>query len=300
MHKGNIYAIIKEKGVVRTLKMKSLKFLIDMLTKGRRLHISILDVNGILNTPKRTLDFENVIHSKEFCRVAKSSERGMRLCLYCKKLANTKAITEKVTFSGHCSYGLYEAAVPVVIGGTVAAVVYVGNAITDPDKTYERIEKSSRYTRVDKEKLYLLTGECERIDNEDELLGIAEIISDYIKALYVEEPKARTQAHWLVTSLKQYADSTYLENPTLKELSILYHKNEKYMGRLFKRDVGVSFHEYCLSLKLERAAKLLMTTNDKTIDIALDCGFNNISYFNRAFKKQHGVTPNEYRVPHAR
>ena len=81
----------------------------------------------------------------------------------------------------------------------------------------------------------------------------------------------------------------------MKELAILYHKNEKYLGRLFKNDVGIIFHKYCLELKLERAAKMLKKTNDKTIDIAFDCGFNNISYFNRAFKAQHGVTPKEYR-----
>ena len=51
--------------------MKSLQFFIDMLSRNRRLHISVLDVNGILNTEKRRLAFENIIHSKEFCRVAK-------------------------------------------------------------------------------------------------------------------------------------------------------------------------------------------------------------------------------------
>ena len=275
--------------------MKSLQFFIDMLSRNRRLHISVLDVNGILNTEKRRLDFENIIHSKEFCRVAKSTDKGLRLCLYCKKLANTKAVTEKKAFSGHCAYGLYEAAVPVVIGGVTCAVVYVGNAIVDKEKTFLRIEKYAKGTKVDKERLRELTKECEYLNTPDELLGIAEIISDYIKALYAAEPKASEDTHWLVSALKQYADKAYLFNPTLKELSVLYHKNEKYMGRLFKAALGVSFHEYCLALKLDHTAKMLKSTKEKAIDVALECGFNNISYFNRAFKKKHGVTPNEYR-----
>ena len=47
--------------------MQNLQVLIDMLTKGRKLHISILDLNGILNTPSTRICFENVIHSKKFC-----------------------------------------------------------------------------------------------------------------------------------------------------------------------------------------------------------------------------------------
>ena len=67
------------------------------------------------------------------------------------------------------------------------------------------------------------------------------------------------------------------------------------MGRLFKSEMEVSFHEYCLDLKLERACEMLKATKNKAIDIALECGFNNISYFNRAFKAKYGLTPNEYR-----
>ena len=43
--------------------MQKLQFLIDMLTKERKIHISILDVSGILNTPSTKIAFQNVIHS---------------------------------------------------------------------------------------------------------------------------------------------------------------------------------------------------------------------------------------------
>ena len=95
--------------------MQNLQFLIDMLTRGRKLHISILDLNGILNTPTTKIAFENVIHSKKFCDIAKSTEKGYRACLHCKNLANTKATTSKKAFCGHCLYGIYEVAMPVIV-----------------------------------------------------------------------------------------------------------------------------------------------------------------------------------------
>ena len=66
------------------------------------------------------------------------------------------------------------------------------------------------------------------------------------------------------------------------------------MGRLFIKEMHVSFHEYCLLLKLQKAEALLLGTGEKIIDVALECGFDNISYFNRVFKKQYGMSPGEY------
>lgn len=278
--------------------MQKLQFLIDMLTKERKIHISILDLSGILNTQSTKIAFRNVIHSKTFCDIAKSTEKGHRSCLHCKNLANTKAVSSKKPFYGQCLYGIYEAAMPVIIGDTVSAIVYVGNAIVDIDHTKKRIEKTCRYTHVDKQKLYEQIEECEHVDHINELVGISEIVCDYIKMLYQTESKETSQLHWLVSALKQHADQTYCFNPTLKELSVLYHKNEKYMGRLFIKEMHMSFHKYCLLLKLQKAEALLSGTNDKIIDIALECGFDNISYFNRAFKKQYGMSPSEYIISH--
>jgi AraC-like DNA-binding protein len=274
--------------------MQNLQFLIDMLTKERKIHISILDLSGILNTPSTKVAFQNLIHSKTFCDIAKSTEKGYRSCLHCKNLANTKAVSSKKPFYGLCLYGIYEAAMPVIIGDTVSAIVYVGNAIVDIDQTKNRIEKACRYTHVDKQKLHEQIEECEHVDHINELVGISEIVCDYIKMLYQTEPKESSQLHWLVSALKQHADQTYCFSPTLKELSVIYHKNEKYMGRLFKKEMHVSFHEYCLLLKLQKAEALLLGTKDKIIDVALACGFDNISYFNRAFKKQYGMSPSEF------
>lgn len=276
--------------------MKKLQVLLDLLTKGRKIHISVLDVRGILNGEKTKIDFKNVIHSKRFCDVAKSTDMGYSLCLFCKKCSNNKAIKEKKAFVGHCPYGLYEAAIPVVIDNQTAAVVYVGNAIVDIDITSSRIDRTCEFTKANKEALLSEANECERIESYEELFDVGEIVSDYIKALCKEKTKEKPSEHWLVLAAKRHASEEYSRNPTLKEISSMYQKNEKYLGRLFQKEVGISFHQYTLSLKLEKAVSLLTCKNNKIIDVALECGFNSISYFNREFKKAYGASPSEYRT----
>ena len=72
-------------------------------------------------------------------------------------------------------------------------------------------------------------------------------------------------------------------------------KNAKYLGRIFKSEMGVIFCDYLLSLRLSKAEEMLRKTDAKIIDIALATGFNSISYFNRAFLKKHKITPGEFR-----
>lgn len=275
--------------------MQKLQTLIDMLTKGRKLHISVLDVSGVLNTPLSEVEFKNVIHSKEFCNIAKSTHKGNNLCLRCKAIANTKAISGKEAFAGHCFWGIYEAAHPVVINGSVAAVVYVGNAVVDRDKTARILEGSCRRTGLDPARLYRELENCEVLEDPYEVTAIAEIVGDYIKSTCAKAPQSDQNEHWIVSAMKRHAENSYTDEISLREMAVTYHKNEKYIGRIFKRETGVSFREYCNGVRMQRAAELLTSTRDKVIDVAFECGFNNVSYFNRLFQRTYGVSPSEYR-----
>ena len=275
--------------------MQSLNTLIEMLEKGRKLHISVLDLSGILDLPETKLPFSSTIHSKEFCRVAKETEKGRRVCFRCKALANEKAASGKCAFEGVCSFGIYEYALPVIIGDSTAAVVYVGNAVIDDNAQRTRLLKTASLAKADKERLLCEFPKSERLESSDELRSIAEIVSDYLKLLYERSPKQESEHHWLVSAMKRYADKSFSEPISLSELSATYRKNAKYLGRIFKSEMGVSFCDYLLSLRLSKAEEMLRKTDAKIIDIALATGFNSISYFNREFLKKNGTTPTDYR-----
>ncbi len=65
--------------------------------------------------------------------------------------------------------------------------------------------------------------------------------------------------------------------------------------RMFQAVTGATPHQYLLRLRLRRAALRLETAFTKIVDIALDCGFGDVSNFNHAFRAEFGMSPRSYR-----
>jgi len=70
--------------------------------------------------------------------------------------------------------------------------------------------------------------------------------------------------------------------------------------KLFRQLTGSSFTQYLKQYRLEQAAGRLLRTGDKISVIAAECGFQNLSYFTRAFTAQYGVSPAQYRRERSR
>lgn len=66
-------------------------------------------------------------------------------------------------------------------------------------------------------------------------------------------------------------------------------------SRFFRKNAGVGFSDYLTRLRIARACNLLRETEKKVLAVCNECGFNNVSNFNRKFLKEKGMTPTEYR-----
>ena len=99
----------------------------------------------------------------------------------------------------------------------------------------------------------------------------------------------------LQRDILSYIDRRYTEKISLKDIADNFHMSEKYFSRFFKNCFQVTFVEYVNSVRLEKAASLLTTTDSTVTEVALQCGFTNISYFIRSFKKFFGKSPHVYR-----
>ena len=92
-----------------------------------------------------------------------------------------------------------------------------------------------------------------------------------------------------------YIDENYKQKIELEDIAKIGGYNVNYTSQFFKRQLGVSFLEYVLRLRLREATVRLANSTDSVAYIASDCGFADIKAFNVAFKKHFHTTPSEYR-----
>lgn len=95
-----------------------------------------------------------------------------------------------------------------------------------------------------------------------------------------------------------YMEEHFKEDITLNEISNIAGFSVSYTSKYFRKLTGYGFLEYLNMLRISYAADQLHNTELRIIDVAYDCGFNNIRSFNRTFLKYTGWTPSDYRESH--
>lgn len=98
-----------------------------------------------------------------------------------------------------------------------------------------------------------------------------------------------------IDRVQEYISQNSHKNITLTEVAKLVNMTKVSFSRFFKSRTGITFMDCVLESRLGRAARMLIDTTQSISEIAYNCGFNNISNFNRLFKKKKGCTPKEYR-----
>jgi len=96
-------------------------------------------------------------------------------------------------------------------------------------------------------------------------------------------------------SILRYIDDHYSEKLLLSDVARQEQLSLYYLSHLFKDAFGISFQDYLLRIRCEKARQLLLLTNQSLIDVCIACGFSDPKYFNHGFKKQYHCTPKEYR-----
>lgn len=100
-------------------------------------------------------------------------------------------------------------------------------------------------------------------------------------------------------AITHHINTHYLEHVTIREIAEAVGLNHRYMMRLFQAHSAMSVWEYVVRLRVSHAQRMLITTNQKITDIALESGFGSVAPFYAAFEKfGGGKTPTAFRQAH--
>ena len=93
-------------------------------------------------------------------------------------------------------------------------------------------------------------------------------------------------------------DANYQRRLSLQEIAAAEFVSEAWLSRLFRKEVGVSFMQYITGLRLRKAAEQLTTTRQSIQQIAQQQGFASSRVMSDLFKREHGLTPRQFRQQH--
>lgn len=109
------------------------------------------------------------------------------------------------------------------------------------------------------------------------------------------ESKKISHRRSVMAQLIDEIEKNYAQKLTLADLAASVQINEKYLCRFFKEFTGFTPIDYINRFRIDKACYQLAVNKMSVTDAAYECGFNELSYFSKCFRKYKGMSPGEYR-----
>ena len=95
--------------------------------------------------------------------------------------------------------------------------------------------------------------------------------------------------------MTEYISKNYGSDLSVEMLASIVFLTPDYLSKLFKKTTGKSLSQYIRQYRMDKARELLIRTNKKIIDIGIQVGYPNYSYFCQSFREYFGTSPEKYR-----
>lgn len=136
------------------------------------------------------------------------------------------------------------------------------------------------------------TAQADMNTVEELCLWLSRVVRSLIDNLFSNRVAKHSD---LIYRTIQYMQLHYARKLTLDEISHNAHISPAYLSRIFKKETGCSIVDFLNQVRIEKSKELLADEKIRLIEVALQCGFESQSYFNRMFKQVCGITPQKYR-----
>lgn len=152
-------------------------------------------------------------------------------------------------------------------------------------------------------KLFLLSDEIhfEHFGKAVKLsLAVKDLILHLSRVVYeMIHPQVTKEQQGLFEKVIDYINEHLEEDLSLERLAKMFFANKYHIAHLFKEKYGIPLHQYVIKRRLALCKDALLN-NEEITEICLLCGFSDYSSFYRAFKKEYGLSPKQYKSQHFR
>lgn len=145
---------------------------------------------------------------------------------------------------------------------------------------------------ADERPLDVLVAELYLKPDISEIIRIVQGLADNIIAGFTNSQGSIRRE---ITQVTEYISKNYGSDLSVEMLASIVFLTPDYLSRLFKKTTGKSLSQYIRQYRMDKARELLIRTNKKIIDIGIQVGYPNYSYFCQSFREYFGTSPEKYR-----
>jgi AraC-like DNA-binding protein len=259
---------------------------------------------ALVDPSEPTWDKAKLIHPRSLenplCQLIQTQLEGRDRCEKCDGVHVSTASQLQHGFFYRCHAGLTDLVVPIYIDGKHIATMNGGQVLTEPpsEEQFEQFLEQNRKFDFSKGSLRRLYFECPWLPEEklDQLLRLLSFFANYFCEIGEKLKKISYDAKRAsIFRAIDYMEKHFQDPLSLTEVARSAFLSPSYFSHLFRKTTSTSFAHYLQQIRVREAKKLLRQTERNVTEIAFDSGFNNLSHFNRVFRKLVGANPTEYR-----
>ena len=231
----------------------------------------------------------------DWCKKIREDNKRQNSCNL-SNLAHMKiASSKKQMVCYTCHSGLMETIIPVLYEDTLIGYMQIGQ-FRDEDNVYSSKEKVlsciEKYG-LKKEELIPLYEKLPLLSNQ-KFEAVKNILLVLIKSFW-NDSLIRHNKSMLSVKIQQYVEEHLLDNLSVESICRKFFLSKNALYHLFSEEFNTTVGKYVLNKRINLAIDKLKNTSLPITAVAENSGFNDYNYFIRAFKKQTGVTPLQFR-----
>lgn len=231
---------------------------------------------------------------QNYCLAIGESEERLAICEACNKSNAKKSEKSEEPWIYPCHAGIAEGVVPFRIGEQIVAYLMIGK-FRDADKIYSSeglVQSAAERYRLETEKMLSAYYELPLLDKNalDSIITIFKALICYIR----DQGAIRTGTP-LSQDIEKYINVHFRERITIKSLCLEFGLNRSSLCALIKQNFNETLLDHIRNKRIQHAKYLLANTDMPLQEIINDTGIQSYQYFYKVFRKETGMSPEQYR-----
>jgi len=231
---------------------------------------------------------------ENLCQLLHRSGECLEVCLESDRVHLAEARGgERVLYT--CPFGVREVILPIRLGEELDGHIFCsmgireGTTVSDISALIKK-HSNHRFTAEELEPALRAMPQLSE-QNEDAYLKMLQLLAEHIQ----HYGGIGDERIILAKLIKAYIRDNLRRKITLADLSWSFHCSTVTVTQPFKAEYGITITEYITKKRMQLAEELLLSTSHPLHIISSECGYPDVEYFSRIFKKTHGLPPGKWR-----